>query len=155
MNNTIFCRTCGKELSSEAFMCPNCGTPIQSAPAEKQPQPAEPVKAVTGTGANATGLSIVAFILATIAFVTGIIFGAFFYVFNFSSMLLSVISATSILPALAGLVIAAYQLYAARSELTSTAKSLSVVSVVFAVIVLLFLFLTGCIIASDTFYYYI
>ena len=150
MNNTIYCRTCGKELSAAAFMCPNCGTPVNGTPENTKPKAVNPEK--TGTAAKASGLSVVSFILTAIAFVTGIIFGAFFYVFPYSQVLLYVISATTVIPALTGMTISAYLLCAARNELTYAATALSIASVILSAIALLFLFLTGCILASIMYY---
>ena len=145
MNNTIFCRTCGKELSSSPYMCPNCGTPVNGAP-DIKPKTTEPAK--TGTEARVLGLSVVAFILSTVAFITGIIFGAFFFVFSASAILLYIISATTILPALAGIAIGAYLLCSARNELSNSAKTILIIAIVFSAIALLFLFIGGCVIVA-------
>lgn len=149
--NTIFCRNCGKELSDEAFMCPNCGTPVNGAPAKPHTK-AEPVK--TEPNPKATALSVVAFVLSMISFVTGIIFGAFFFVYTNSALLLYVLPVTTILPAFAALSIGAYLLYITKNEDNRLAKSLSVTAVVFASVVILFLFIAGCLLATDALYSY-
>lgn len=143
MYHSIFCRTCGKELSDEAFMCPNCGAPVNGAHDAKT-KPVEPAKTET----KASGLSVVAFLLATIAFVTGIIFGAFFFVFANSALLVYIIGAATILPALTGLSIGVYLLCSARNGLTSSAKAFSIIAIVFSAIALLFLFIGGCVIVG-------
>lgn len=138
----MYCKNCGKEISSEAFMCPNCGTPVEGVALKKQS-----VRKM-GTESKATGLSVAAFILAAVAFVTGIVFGAFFFEFSDSALLLYVLPATTVLPALASLTIGAYLLSAARSELTYSAKAFSIVSIVFSSVALLFLFIGGCVIVT-------
>lgn len=144
MYHTIFCRTCGKELSDEAFMCPNCGTPVSGVHDAKQ-KPTEPAKTET----KASGLSVVAFLLATIAFVTGIIFGAFFFVFVNSALLVYIIGASTILPALTSLSIGVYLLISARNGLTSSAKAFSITAIVLSSVALLFLFIGGCVIVGS------
>jgi uncharacterized membrane protein YeaQ/YmgE (transglycosylase-associated protein family) len=39
-----FCPNCGKEVSPEAFACPNCGHPLRQP--QPPPEPREPVSAV-------------------------------------------------------------------------------------------------------------
>ena len=145
----MFCKHCGKELSDEAFMCPNCGTPINPNFANKnehkKEETAKPeIDTVIASGVNKTGLTVAAFILSMIAFVTGIIFGAFMYVMPAYSFLLYIISTITILPSLAGISLGAYSLCAGRNNLPGNAKAFATVAVVFSVVVLLFLFLTTC-----------
>ena len=132
----MFCSHCGKELADDAFMCPNCGSPIGKS-AQKKSIPQE--------GGKETGLAVAGFILAMIAFVTGIIFGAFFYVYPGSALLLYTIGASTILPALAAISINAYTLIQIRGKENTLAKNLSITAIVFAGVALLFLFLTGCV----------
>lgn len=94
----MYCYHCGKELSPDAVMCPECGAPTKNMKVDKV---ADEVKAPVSS--HAVGLSVVALTLSLIAFVTGIIFGAFFYVYYSSQLLLMVISATTILPAIVSL----------------------------------------------------
>lgn len=144
----MFCKNCGKELSNNAIMCPDCGEPVDLTvvkPATKQ----EPV--LTDAAKNLKALSVVGMTLTLIAFVTGIIFGTFFYVYTSAAILLYIIGHSSILPALVGLSIGIYVL-AHSKDADKSAKTLSIISVVFAGVVLLFLFLAGCI--MGTYYYY-
>lgn len=135
----MFCSHCGKELSDDAFMCPNCGSPIRKT-AQKKSIPQE--------GGKETGLAIAGFIPAMIAFVTGIIFGAFFYVYPGSALLLYTVGASTILPALAAISMNAYTLVRIRGKENALAKNLSITAIVLAGVALLFLFLTGCILAA-------
>ena len=140
----MFCKHCGKELSEEAFMCPNCGTPTRTDlnKDNTQKELANSEVESAPAGVNKVGLATLAFVLSMIAFVTGIIFGALGYVF-FS---LVFIESLSILPALAGIAIGVYLLSTERNRLTGNAKAFTVVSIVLSAVVLLFLFLTICII---------
>lgn len=146
----MFCKHCGKELSNEAFMCPNCGAPTDvAAPVNKEPEKEEHRNGGTGL----TGLSTVSLILACIAFVTGVVFGAFFFEYSNSAILLYVLSATTILPALAALSIGAYTLCAAKNG-NKLAKSLSITAIVLSGAAVLFLFLAGCLLGTDALYSY-
>ena len=139
----MFCRHCGKELSDEAYMCPNCGA-LTGVDAAKKTAEKETREAGEG-GANKTALSVVAFILSMIAFVTGIIFGAFCYVTSGAIIFLYIFGASTILPALASLSIGAYLLIAGRDKLSNHAKGFAITSLVLSAFILFFLFLTGCI----------
>ncbi len=146
----MFCRHCGKELADDAFMCPSCGSPTGVAPIKQ-----EPVKETekSENSPHHTGLSAVAFILSLIALVTGVIFGAFFFVYENSALLLYILGASTILPALAGISIGAY-LLCVRSKLSSGAKAFAIVSIVLSAVVILFLFIGGCVIVTKEYYYF-
>lgn len=146
----MYCRYCGKEISDEAFMCPNCGTPTGTAPSKKKVQNAAPE--TSAGGVNATALSVVAFILSMIAFVTGIIFGAFFYVYTGGVLLLYVLGTITILPALAGLSIGTYLLCSGRNQNTYGTKVLATISVIYSALVLTFLLITACLIVTEAIY---
>lgn len=68
----MYCKHCGKELSDEAVMCPNCGTPTmhraqpKKSAAESEPAPAVELKGKTG--------AIIAFTCALIALLCCIFF---------------------------------------------------------------------------------
>ena len=146
----MFCRHCGKELADDAFMCPNCGSPTDATPL-KQSAKREAEKGENSS--HYTGLATVAFILSMIAFVTGIIFGAFFLTSSSSAILLYILSASTILPALAGISIGAYML-CVRNKISGNAKTFAIISIVFSAVVLLFLFISGCVIAMSPDYFY-
>lgn len=135
----MYCRHCGKELSDEAPICPACGTPtgvkfkIPETAAEKIGQPSP--------------LGAIALFLAIFSFVTGIVFGAFFYAFAASVVLLYIIGAASILPALASVGLGIAVLYRGG---TNRERVFAVISIVLAGIALFFLFIAECIIASGT-----
>ena len=136
----MFCSHCGKELADEAVMCPNCGTPTKNMTVNKLQSPKD---------AHSTGISAVVLTLSIIAFVTGIVFGAFFYVYRNAVLLLYVISAVTILPALVSLSLGIYLL--STSAKSGNAKAMSVVAVTLSAIVLTFLFISGCIIVAQYF----
>lgn len=144
----MFCSHCGKELAEDAFMCPNCGSPVQKAAGAKKPSPQ------TQEGGKETALSIVGFVFAMIAFVTAIIYGSFFYVYIGSVVLLYVLGAFTILPAFVALFIGIYTLVSLRGKENVLAKNLSITAVVFAGFALFFLFIAGCVIASSMSMYY-
>ena len=137
----MYCKYCGKQLSEEAIMCPDCGTPTKSA---------LPTKAVSETRQTAeqfgaqNSLGVIGFMLSTFAFVNGIIFGAFIYVFESAISLILVIGSTTILPALTGISLCILRLKNEKGPL----KGLVIAGIVFAGIALLFIFITACIITS-------
>lgn len=143
----MYCYNCGKEIANEALMCPNCGAPTKNTNEVKQGETAP----VVGSGVNTKALSVVGLILSVIAFVTGIIFEALFLTYHnaygHSVILLYVLSASSILPALTGLSIGTYILVS--KEKNQTARACAICSVVFASIVLFFLFLGCCLVAGN------
>lgn len=140
----MYCYHCGKELSNDALMCPNCGAPTKNTNAAKQEEAAT---VAVGGGVNIKALSAVGLILSAIAFVTGIIFGAFFFTYSYSMVLLYILSGSTILPALAGLSIGVY-VSMLKDNNNYPSKACSVCSIVFSSIVLAFLFIGGCIIAA-------
>lgn len=144
----MFCRYCGKELADNAFMCPNCGSPTGSASVKQELSKEEPVKKEP----SLTGLSVVGFILSLVAFVTGIIFGAFFFEYAGAALLLYILSATTILPGLAAISIGAYLSSSAWKSLANPAKAFAIVSVVLPAVVLVFLFIGGSVIVTGNLY---
>ena len=137
----MYCKHCGKQLSDEAFMCPECGAPT----GVKPPVPIEPPKdeRTTPTAHN-TPLGIIGFVLSTFAFVTGIIFGAFLFVFSGAVLLLYVLSATTILPGLVGICLG---ISALKNE-TGIAKILALTGIILAAFALLFMFIGGCVLVT-------
>ncbi len=71
----MFCKNCGKELSDEAIMCPNCGTPTVSAAKKKGGVSPKAVQTTGETGAKAG--AVIAFTASLIALVCGSFFIAF------------------------------------------------------------------------------
>ncbi len=131
----MYCKNCGKELSEEALMCPNCGTPTGNKPHVRK----------SAHAVSSASLGVIAFFLGCFSFVTGIIFGAFFYVYPAASLLLYIIGATTIMPALATICLG---IAALMREIQSRYRVLTIVAIVLAGISLLFLYLTACILAS-------
>lgn len=141
----MYCYHCGKEIAEEALMCPNCGAPTKNTNVVKQ----EEIAPVASNGVNINALSVVGLVLSLIGFVTGIIFGSFFLCYSYSIVLLYILSGSTILPALAGLSIGIYTLVSKNGN-NHTAKACAICSIVFASVVILFLFIGGCVIASGT-----
>ena len=139
----MYCRYCGKQLSDEAIMCPECGTPTKTIArtptVENEKTPTPEVQNVPNHQ-----LGVVGFFLSTFAFVTSIIFGAFMYVYYGATLLLYVIGYTSILPALAGISIG---ISTVKNE-KGAKKMLAITGIILAGIALLFLFLTACIMCA-------
>ena len=129
----MYCKNCGKELSEEAIMCPDCGTPTGNKSNMRK----------SAQGGTQVPLSFIALFLGCFSFVTGIIFGAFFYVYTAASLLFYVIGATSILPALTTICLG---ITALTRETESHSRILTIIAIVLAGVTLLFLFLTVCII---------
>ncbi|MDE6059033.1 MAG: zinc-ribbon domain-containing protein [Clostridia bacterium] len=141
----MFCSHCGKELADDAFMCPNCGSPVgKSAPRKKS----EPV-----ADAKETGIAVIGFILAMFSFVTGIIFGAFFLCFGSSVVLLYILGAFTILPGIAAICLSAYARVQIRGTENALAKNLSITAIVFSSIALFFVFVIMCVCATTIEYY--
>lgn len=136
----MFCRNCGKELSDEAIMCPECGTPVESAAKARAAKTA----AQTVPEASGAPMGIIGFFLSIFAFVTGIVFGSFLLVFYESVLLLYILDATTILPGIAGI---ASCICGLKQE-KGAAKALSVTGIILAGIVLLFLFIGGCVLVA-------
>ena len=139
----MYCRYCGKQLSDEAIMCPECGTPTKNiAPT---PSVQENVTAVPEVqkGPN-NQLGVIGFTLSLFAFVTGIIFGAFMYVYYGAHLLIYLLGSCTILPALAGLSVCISRLKNDKG----TTKALAITGIILASIVLVFLFLTLCILCA-------
>ncbi len=134
----MYCRHCGKELSDEALMCPECGTPTGVKPAQKPAAQAD---------GQPSPLGAIALFLAIFSFVTGIIFGAFFYTYAASVILLYIVSAASILPGLAAVCLGIAVLFRQGEERD---RIFAIVSIVLAGIVLFFLFVAGCVIATGS-----
>ncbi len=139
----MYCRNCGKQLSDGAIMCPECGEPTKplgTAPCVKENVTETP----KGNSKLVDLLGIIGFFLSMFAFVTGIIFGAFMYVYPAAAPLLLVIGFTSILPALVGISIC---IPAVKDE-KANIKALAITGIVLSAIVLLFLFITACVICT-------
>ena len=151
------CKNCGREIPNESNWCLYCGKPapanvnrenIQTKPSETADLNKENIQvkpSQADTCAKHAGLSVVAVILSSIAFLAGFVMGGLCYE-HFT--LLFIFDSITILPALAGMSIGAYVLAAGRNGLTNGAKASAVISVVFSALVLLFLFLTTCLIAT-------
>ena len=138
----MYCKHCGKELADEAIMCPACGTPTGQKSQTKRAEQA---------GGQAIPFGILAFFLASFSFVASIIFGAFLYVFPSTMVLLYVLGATSILPALASI---CFGIIALHGNSPDKERWMAVTAIVLASVGLFFLFLTGCLMVSGCVYYY-
>ena len=141
----MFCSHCGKELSDDAFMCPNCGSPVKKFTGAKKSEPV--------ANAKETGIAVIGFILAMFSFVTGIIFGAFFLCYGSSIVLLYILGAFTILPGIAAICSSAYALVQIRGTENTYAKSLSTAAIVLASIALFFVFVIICVVATTVEYY--
>ena len=134
----MYCKHCGKQLSDEAILCPDCGTPTGVKPTAHRPAPAD---------GQSSPLGVIALFLALFSFVTGIVFGSFFYTYAASVILLYIIGASTILPALAAVCLGIAVLYRQGEERD---RIFAIVSIVLAGVVLFFLFIAGCVIASGS-----
>lgn len=140
----MFCYHCGKEISPDAIMCPECGAPTKNTSA----MPLAKQAVVTPEDAKSTALSAVSLTLSLISFVTSVVFGAFFFVYSTSSLLLMVLDAVSILPALAALSLGIYLLVSNSKNEIKNGKTMATVAVVFSAVALAFLFIAGCVIVA-------
>lgn len=62
----MYCKHCGKELSDEAIMCPDCGTPTKPVlSAQAVPETVQTIKETTNSQSS---LSIIGYTLSTFAF---------------------------------------------------------------------------------------
>ena len=80
----MYCKHCGKELSDEAVMCPNCGTPIAHRAQPKKKPAAKSDPTPTGELKEKT-CAIIAFTCCLIAFVCCV----FFVSYSITGFLLS------------------------------------------------------------------
>ncbi len=147
----MFCKHCGKELSDEAFMCPDCGEPTGVIPKFANNVKKESAKntdndCARNAGMNPEAVAVIALIFSCIALVTGVVFGAFFFVYSYSVYLLFVLGATTILPAFAGLGTGVYSLMTGKEG--KSVKVLSIISIALSAFTLLFLFIGGCAIVA-------
>lgn len=140
----MYCYHCGKEISPDAVMCPECGSPTKNMSAMPLAQQA----VAAPEEVKATALSAVALTLSLISFVTSVIFGAFFFVYTTSSLLLMVLDAVSILPALTALCLGIYLLISSSKNGNKGGKAMATVAVVFSAVALAFLFIAGCVIVA-------
>lgn len=143
----MYCRHCGKEISDNAFMCPDCGEPTATGKTPSALPSDNEVRNDHEKHYDPTGLSVVAFLLSLIALVTGIVFGAFFFVYSYSNFLLFILGATTILPAVASVCIGTYVLVA-NKDAQNQCKAFSITAIVLGGVALLFLFVAGCVIIS-------
>ena len=133
----MYCRYCGKQISEEAIMCPECGTPtkpLSSTPfvEEKTPEVKTP---------SNIPWTIIGFLLTAFAFLTGIVFGSVMLASVKGAALLYVIGPASILPALAGISI----LISTLKNETGVKKILALVGIGLAGVALLFVFIAVCV----------
>ncbi len=128
----MFCKHCGKEISEKASMCPNCGTLTDN-------------NTVINKPADKKGdmFSTIALVLACFAFLTGVTFGAICCVHDFGALLITVICFTTILPALAAICLGITTLYQKNGSRPS--RTIAIVAIALAGVVLLFLYLAACI----------
>lgn len=139
----MYCKNCGKELSDRAEMCPSCGEPMGvNRQCEQQHRQVRQASA----GVDLKALSIVSLVLGAISFLVAVAYSIFFFVTNTAVVLLYIISAAAIIPALAGLSVGIYVLMTARPETDRLSKPVSIASVVLTSVVLFALFVVSCII---------
>lgn len=131
----MYCKNCGKELSEEAIMCPNCGTPMGKISNARK----------VAHDASFVPFGVIALFLGCFSFVTGIIFGAFLYVYSAAVILLYFLGASTILPALTAICLG---IVAVMRKTESRDFALGIVAIALAGFVLLFLFLTACILVG-------
>lgn len=134
----MYCRYCGKQISDEAIMCPDCGTPTQNmekTTAAKEVKPQEVEAPVT----SASQLSVVGFVLALISFVSSMIFGSYLFAEAYANGY--IIGCGSIMPAFAGLSIGIYRVKLERGG----KKAFAIISIVLSGIALFYLFLAFCV----------
>lgn len=65
----MFCKHCGKEISDEAFICPNCGVPMKQTVVEQTEVPTKLVDMNT--------FAIVGFIIAFLSSAIGLVLSIF------------------------------------------------------------------------------
>lgn len=125
----MFCKSCGKELANDAYMCPHCGSPASHNPVKRVEIPTEPFKSIP----------FVAFILSIIAFAMAPFVGAAFFICNngFTIMLSSI---ALILIAICGFVFSLFAIARVQTQAGKT-KVFSILSIVFTGVVLLLLFI--------------
>ncbi len=134
----MYCKNCGKELSDEAIMCPDCGTPTGTKP-----------KTHKSTETDTTvPFGLISLILACFAFVTGIIFGSFFCVYSAAVIFLFMIGSTTFLPGLTAICLGIIALVR-KNDSHDRIMAIIAIALAGVALLLLFLFLVLCI-SMDT-----
>ena len=130
----MYCQHCGKQLSDEAIMCPECGTPTSSSTfIHTKREDANSTSEVSTSKSNSW--CIVSFVLSVFAFVTGVIFGRMIIDSYRYASLLFVIGHTSITPALTAISVAVISLRSAKISM----KVLAIIGIALSGILLIFL----------------
>lgn len=139
----MYCKNCGKQLSDEAFMCPECGTPTDLVIAKPSIPQSEPVKSVHAQ--KIVAIASIGYIISAISCIIGIIWGAFLYLYPSAVVVIFVLNGFIVLPAIFSLALCIYCLYMNRPEKIAAVTVRSVVGIVLSSIILAFLFVTMCI----------
>ena len=141
----MYCKHCGKELSDEAPLCPNCGTPTENSPIRK------PERNV-GTGKKRP-CAVIGFVLSLISLVTTIILVTMGMICGgFLGETLFTVSS------LAGLVFSIFGLSEAKKNEDGVARGLAITGIVFASVAIFYIFIIDAIFtpmfaAPDHYYY--
>lgn len=156
----MFCKRCGTQIPDDAAICPECGTATATPQTPdgtvykrsmrgfyyKSNTPDVPSTPRTPSTPKMLGAAAAAFALAMIAFITGIVFFAFLFTFEGAFVLVYVLGASTILPALVGFGLGIFVSVAAKGQFG--ARALAICACVFTAIVLFLLFVGGCVIVS-------
>lgn len=124
----MYCRHCGKELSDEAMMCPNCGTPTEYIPVRKPERatgaPQKRFCAITGFT-----LSVISFVATFVLLTICMCFGR------------SCSDIFTILPGLAGLVFCILGIYEAKKTGDALGRGFAIAGIVLAAVALFYCFI--------------
>lgn len=139
----MYCKNCGKQLSDDAIMCPECGSPtkpLATIPSEKENITVAP----EGDVEKINSLGAIGFFLSMFASVTSVVFGGLMYGIGGAVIFIYMIGSICILPALAGISICIFTVKKAKGG----QKALAITGIVLAAIALVFLIITICIVAG-------
>lgn len=124
----MYCKYCGKELSDEAPMCPNCGTPTAKSPFHKPEQNAGTGRrrACAVSGFTLSLISLAAtFVLVTLGMICGVFLGEALFTIS----------------ALAGLVLSIFGLSEAKKNADNVARGLAIAGIVLASVSIFYIFI--------------
>ncbi len=125
----MYCKHCGKELSDEAIMCPDCGTPTEKGSARKPER-------ISGTPQKRT-CAVTGFVLSIICFVATFVLVTIEMCFG----RLGTTDTLAILPGLAGLIFSIFGLGEAKKNGDGVARGLAITGIVLSAVALFYCFI--------------
>ena len=131
----MYCHHCGKELSDEAFMCPDCGTPTGNNTQKKF------VEKDSEGGSKSRFTAIACFVLSAIAFLAGIVELSISLAAEAYSVGLLVV----VIGGLGGVAFGIHALCAGSAKENSTMRLITIIGLALAGFILFYDFIATCV----------